>query len=247
MGVCHGSEPCTRAPATNNQRSGRNVAEVKLRRVKTQLTTEEIQAYFPDFKEPGLHQVIANEGRIHRFAEGEVIMDYGNYVRMLPLILSGTIKISRLADDGSELFLYYLSRGESCAMTFSCCLASKRSEIRAVAEEDTVILGLPQQRLDEWMMRYQSWKNFVMHSYDQRMNELIRTIDQVTFNQLDRRLYDYVQKRAQLHADRIIHSTHQAIADDLHVSREAVSRLLKSFEQRGIVKLGRNRISLLAV
>ena len=209
------------------------------------LTTEEVHRYFPDFTEPGLQQVIANEGRIHRFAEGDVIMDYGNYVRMLPLILQGTIKISRLAEDGSELFLYYLTRGESCAMTFSCCMATKRSEIRAVAEEDTVILGLPQQKLDEWMMRYTSWKNFVMQAYDQRMNELIRTIDQVAFQKLDERLYDYVAKKAEIRDDGTIHATHQSIADDLHVSREAISRLLKNLENRGVVELGRNRIRLL--
>ena len=210
-----------------------------------QITTEDVHRYFPDFTEPGLQQVIANEGRIHRFAEGDVIMDYGNYVRMLPLILEGTIKISRQSEEGSELFLYYLTRGESCAMTFSCCMAAKRSEIRAVAEENTVILGLPQPKLDEWMMRYKSWKNFVMQAYDQRMNELVRTIDQVAFQQLDERLLEYVSKRAAIRDDRTILSTHQAIADDLHVSREAVSRLLKTMESRGMVALGRNRIELL--
>lgn len=209
------------------------------------LTTKEVQQYFPEFVEPGLQQVIADQGRIHRFQEGEVIMDYGKYVRMLPLILSGTIKISRLADDGSELFLYYLSRGESCTMTFSCCMSDKKSEIRAVAEEDTVILGLPQQYLDVWMMRYKSWKNFVMMAYDQRMRELITTIDQVTFQQLDQRLLEYLRRRASLRDDGVILTTHQAIAEDLNVSREAVSRLLKTLEKRGGIELGRNRIRLL--
>lgn len=209
------------------------------------LTTEEVKQYFPEFVEPGLQQVIADQGRIHRFHEGEVIMDYGKYVRMLPLILSGTIKISRLADDGSELFLYYLSRGESCTMTFSCCMSDKKSEIRAVAEEDTVILGLPQQYLDVWMMRYKSWKNFVMMAYDQRMRELINTIDQVTFQQLDQRLLEYLRRRASLRDDGVILTTHQAIAEDLNVSREAVSRLLKTLEKRGGIELGRNRIRML--
>ncbi len=220
------------------------VAAVKALPVNDQLTTDEVRSYFPDFTEPGLQQVIANEGRVHQFREGDVILDYGGYVRMLPLILAGTIKISRLADDGTELFLYYLSRGESCTMTFSCCLHDKRSEIRAVAEEDTTVLALPQQRLDQWMMNYQSWKNFVITSYDQRMNELIRTIDQVTFHQLDERLLDYLRKRAAVHADRTITTTHQEIASDLHVSREAVSRLLKALERRGELRLGRNLITM---
>ena len=111
--------------------------------MKSQLSTEEISRHFPAFIEPGLQQVLANEGRLHHFKEGDVIMDYGGYIRMLPLVLDGTIKISRLSDDGSELFLYYLSPGESCTMTFSCCMHDKQSEIRAVAEEDTTILALP--------------------------------------------------------------------------------------------------------
>ncbi len=213
--------------------------------MQDRLTSEEVYHYFPDFVEPGLQQVIADQGRVHRFEEGEVILDYGNYVRMLPLIIKGTIKISRQSDNGSELFLYYLTRGESCAMTFSCCLSAKQSEIKAVAEEETIVLGLPQHKLDEWMMRYKSWKNFVMQAYDQRMNELIKTIDQVAFHQLDERLFDYVRKKAAIRDDRTIHSTHQEIADDLHVSREAVSRLLKTLENRGVVELGRNRIRLL--
>lgn len=210
------------------------------------LSTEQIQQYFPDFIEPGLHQVIADQGRVHHFREGDVIMDYGNYVRMLPLIIKGTIKVSRLSDDGSELFLYYLTRGESCTMTFSCCMADRQSEIRAVAEEDTTILALPQQRLDEWMMRYKSWKNFVMKAYDQRMTELIATIDQVSFNQLDDRLIEYIKKRATIRDDNTINTTHQTIANDLNVSREAVSRLLKSLEKRGLIELSRNRIKLIA-
>lgn len=213
--------------------------------MKNQLTQEEIQRYFPDFVEPGLQQVLANEGQLHHFREGDVIMDYGGYIRMLPLIISGTIKISRLADDGSELFLYYLTRGESCTMTFSCCMYDKQSEIRAVAEEDTTVFALPPQRLDEWMMRYKSWKNFVMLSYDQRLNELIKTVDQISFYQLDQRLFEYLSKRAAIHEDKTIITTHQQIADDLNASREAVSRLLKVFERKGKISLGRNMITVL--
>lgn len=214
--------------------------------MKDQLSTLEIRQYFPGFTEPELLQDIADHGRIHHFSEGDLIMDYGNYVKILPLIISGTIKVSRLSEDGSEIFLYYLTRGESCTMTFSCCMSNKQSEIRAIAEENTTILGLPQRKLDEWMMKYKSWKNFVMTAYDQRMNELITTIDQVTFHQLDKRLYDYIEKRAAIRADKSIQTTHQDIANDLNVSREAVSRLLKGLEKQGVIALGRNKIKLLS-
>ncbi|MEM1359376.1 MAG: Crp/Fnr family transcriptional regulator [Bacteroidota bacterium] len=213
--------------------------------MEEQLSSAEIRQYFPGFVEPALQAAIADQGRVQHFQQGAVIMDFGDYVRNLPLILRGTIKISRQAEDGSELFLYYLARGESCTMTFSCCMADKRSEIRAVAEEDTTILALPRQVLDEWMMRYKSWKNFVLTAYDQRMRELMTTIDEVTFNQLDKRLFAYINKRANVLGDKTIATTHQTIADDLNVSREAVSRLLKLFEKRGLISLGRNRVELL--
>ncbi|MEO0628377.1 MAG: Crp/Fnr family transcriptional regulator, partial [Bacteroidota bacterium] len=136
-------------------------------------------------------------------------------------------------------------RGESCTMTFSCCMSDKVSEIRAVAEEDTVILGLPHRVLDEWMMKYKSWKNFVLQSYDQRMKEMISTIDQIAFSQLDKRLLDYLSKTSELHQSKEIKTTHLQIAGDLNVSRESISRLLKNLESRGQINLGRNKIILL--
>ncbi|THH40545.1 Crp/Fnr family transcriptional regulator [Neolewinella litorea] len=210
-----------------------------------QLSSEQVQRHFPTFVEPELQQAIAEQGRLHTIEAGGMLMDFGNFVRTIPLIISGAVKVSRLGDDGSELFLYYLRAGESCVMTFTCCVSDKRSQIRAVAEEDTTILALPKQTLDQWMMRYKSWKNFVMTAYDQRMEEMVQTIDQIAFRQLDERLYDYVIKRAGLRDDGTIQATHQEIADDLNVSREAISRLLKTLEKRGSIELGRNRIRVL--
>lgn len=207
-----------------------------------QLTTADIHAHFPFFTEADLQQTLAEQGVVHHFPAGTVIMDFGGYVRMLPLVLKGSIKISRLGAEGEELFLYYLGPGESCTMTFACCRHEKRSEIRAVAEEDTAILGLPHLKLDEWMMRYPSWKNFVMRSYDARMTELIQTIDQVSFQQLDKRLVSYLRDRARLYPEGVIPTTHQQIAKDLNASREAVSRLLKGLEQRGQLQLERGRV-----
>ncbi len=210
-----------------------------------QLTIPQVHQYFPNFVEPTLQEDIARFGKLHSFLDGDIIMDYGGNIRMLPLIISGTLKITRLGPDGAELFLYYLTRGESCTMTFTCCLSEKTSEIRAVAESPTIILGLPQQKLDEWLMKYKSWKNFVLEAYDRRMNELINTIDQVSFNRLDQRLMEYLHRSSVINDEAVVYATHQRIADDLNVSREAISRLLKSLEKQGFVCLGRNRINIL--
>ncbi|MEO0735168.1 MAG: helix-turn-helix domain-containing protein, partial [Bacteroidota bacterium] len=97
---------------------------------------------------------------------------------------------------------------------------------------------------DQWMRNYKSWQNFVMLAYDERMKELIQTIDQITFNQLDQRLLEYLNKRAALHPERIVQATHQEIATDMHASREAVSRLLKKLEKQDRLTLERNQIIL---
>lgn len=179
-----------------------------------------------------------------RFEAGEIMMDYGSYVKFVPLILEGSIKVTREGNDGTEILLYYIKAGESCTMSFTCCMLNKKSEIRTEAEEDTLILGIPLKHVDEWMNRYQSWKNFVMLSYDNRMLELIRTIDSLVFQKMDERLLKYLQTKANTKGSSVLEVTHQEIATDLNASREAISRLLKQMEKQGMVQLGRNMITV---
>lgn len=204
-----------------------------------------IRQHYPQLAERNLQDEIANEGTIMHFKTGSLIMDFGAYVKIMPLIIKGSIKVSREDDEGNELFLYYLKPGETCSMSFTCCLMDKKSEIRTVAEEDTTLIGIPTRFMDEWMSRYPSWKNFVMTSYDNRMLELVRTIDSIAFKKMDERLVDYLEQKAEANGSQTLNATHQEIAYDLNASREAVSRLLKQLEKDGVVQLGRNRIDLL--
>jgi CRP/FNR family transcriptional regulator len=199
---------------------------------------------FPDIAERGLQEDIVQAGRLMSFRAGEVIMDFGSYVRMIPLVVRGSIKVVREDPDGREIFLYYLQPGEACSMSFTCCMMNKKSEIRTVAEDDTEIIAIPIRYMDEWMTKYQSWKNFVMKTYDLRMFELVRTIDDIAFKKMDERLLTYLEKKAEANKSNVINTTHQDIAYDLNASREAVSRLLKQLERDGMVKLGRNKIEL---
>ncbi len=204
-----------------------------------------VRKHFPQIAEKGLQEAIARYGRLLNFNAGQVIMDYGNYVKEVPLVVSGSIKVLREDDQGNELFLYYLNEGETCSMSFTCCMMNKRSEIRTVAEENTTIIGIPIRYMDEWMSKFQSWKNFVMTTYDQRMVELVHTIDSIAFKRMDERLVDYLEQKSLTIGNSVIQATHQEIANDLHASREAVSRLLKQLEKQGRVKLGRNQIELI--
>jgi len=206
---------------------------------------ELVRKNYPQIAEKRLQEEIAEVGKLIHIKAGEVVQDIGSYIKIVPLILEGSIKVSREDEDGNELFLYYLRPGETCSMSFTCCMMTKRSEIRTVAEENTTLIGIPIRYMDEWMSRYQSWKNFVMRTYDERMLELVKTIDSIAFKKMDERLLEYLENKSQAHHSRVISSTHQEIAYDLNASREAISRLLKQMEKRQLVKLGRNKIELL--
>lgn len=207
---------------------------------------ELVHQNFPGLAELALQKEIAKVGILKHFKAGEVIMNFGSYVKLVPLLVKGAIKVVREdEDDGRELLLYYLYAGETCSMSFSCCMMNKVSDIRTTAEDDSTVIAIPVKYIDEWMSKYPSWKNFVMRSYDSRMKEMIKTIDSIAFKKMDERLIAYLKERSEANNSRVIHSTHQEIAADLNASREAVSRLLKQLEKKGVVTLERNKINLL--
>jgi CRP/FNR family transcriptional regulator, anaerobic regulatory protein len=204
-----------------------------------------VRKHFPDINESKLQEEIATVGQLMHFKAGDRIMDYGAYIRLVPLVIKGSIKVVREdAEQDNELFLYFLNAGDTCSMSFSCCMMNKVSDIRTTAEDDTTIIGIPIRYVDQWMMQYKSWKSFVMTSYDSRLRELVQTIDNIVFHKLDDRLLDYLRKKAEANSSNVIHNTHQEIASDLNASREAISRLLKQFEKLKKIKLGRNKIEL---
>lgn len=203
-----------------------------------------LRKQFPQIAELRLQEAIAEVGKLHHFREGQVIMDFGAYVRMVPLVIKGSIKVLRENQEGRELLLYFLSAGETCSMSFTCCMMNKQSIIRTVAEEDTTVIGIPIQYMDEWMRKFPSWKNFVMLSYDDRMLELVKVIDSIAFKQMDDRLLEYLKNKSKNIGSKTLNVTHQQIANDLNGSREAISRLLKKLEKIELISLGRNQIVL---
>lgn len=204
-----------------------------------------LRQHYPQIAEKGLQEEIGQIGQTFHYRAGEVIMDYGSYIKLMPLVIKGCIKVSRETENGQELFLYYLTNGSTCIMTFSCCMQSKKSQIRAVAEENTAFIGIPTQYLDPWMSQYQSWRNFVMQAYDNKFYELIQTIDNIAFKKMDERLINYLKNKSEATQNKVLYATHQEIAYDLNASREAISRLLKKLEKENQVQLGRNKIELL--
>ncbi|MFC6861142.1 Crp/Fnr family transcriptional regulator [Zunongwangia atlantica] len=202
------------------------------------------EAYHFIFEDELLNE-IDRSGQLKEFKAGEMIIDFGDYLKSMPLLLDGAIKVLREDSDGDELLLYFLERGDTCAMTLSCCLGTTKSEIRAVAEKDTTLIMIPIEKMEEWTAQYKTWRNFVFESYHTRLTEMLDTIDTIAFLNMDERIMKYLQDKAKINQDEVVSSTHQQIAYDLHTSRVVVSRILKKLEIEGKIKLNRNQIEVL--
>lgn len=196
--------------------------------------------------ERALIEEIQQFGEVRYFKEGDIIMDYGKYIRMMPMVIKGTLKVLKKDDNGKEILLYYLSSYESCSMAYSCCLEAKKSEVKAIAEEDLEIIAIPHAKLDEWLCKYPSWKNYIMRSFNTRFLELLKSIESIAFNQLDERLISYLKEKQRMSGSSLIKASHSLIADDLATSRVVVSRLLKQLENNGKIILYRNEIKILS-
>jgi len=203
-----------------------------------------IRNNFPQFEE-NLIQEIKEQGELILFPADDLIMDIGQKVDQIPLIVDGVVKVFREDEEDNEIFLYYLHAGEACAITLICSAREGYSKIKAIPMEDTTAVVLPISKLDEWMPKYQSWYFFVMDSYQDRFEELLKVVDAIAFRQMDERLIEYLEKTAVASQSNKIKETQSQIALELNSSREVIGRLLKKLEQQGIVKVSRNQIELL--
>lgn len=204
-----------------------------------------IAEQFKHIFEPELLEELETKANRISVKANEIILDIGQTVRVIPMILSGAIRITRMDDDGRELLLYYVTSNESCAMTFTCCMEHHPSEIKAVAEEDVELLAIPISVMDEWMVKYPTWKSFVMNTIRTRFNELLKTIDQVAFQKLDERLIHYLKEKSKAISSSLINLSHEQIADEMGTSRVVISRLLKKLENDKKLLLYRHQIKLL--
>ncbi|CAM4294136.1 Crp/Fnr family transcriptional regulator [Zobellia nedashkovskayae] len=194
--------------------------------------------------EDELLQEIDNVATFKEIPEGFKLIEIGEFIKSMPLLVSGVVKVLREDAKGDELLLYFLEHGDTCAMTLNCCVGHRKSEIRAVAETEAKLIMVPISKMEEWMANYPSWRNFILESYHNRLNELLETLDSIAFLNMDERLLKYLKNKSRVTGSTTINSTHQEIAYELHTSRVVISRLLKKLENMGKVKLNRYHIKL---
>ncbi|WP_296380506.1 Crp/Fnr family transcriptional regulator [Winogradskyella sp.] len=179
------------------------------------------------------------------YKKHDIIIDIGQDLNFIPLLINGNIKVLREDTHGNELLLYVLETGDTCAMSLTCCMAKSVSKIRAIADEDVTVIMIPIANMKLWFNTNESWRSFILQSYQVRFDEMLETIDTLAFMKMDERLFKYLTDHVKLTASTTLEITHQEIAEDLHTSRVVISRLLKQLERENKIELGRNRISVL--
>lgn len=192
-----------------------------------------------------LREDVSQHAMLRVFNMGEVIISEEAFIKSVPIVIEGSIKVMRTDPDGRELLLYYIRPGESCIMSFLGALHNETSKVKAVAEETTTLLLIPPDKSAEWISKYPEWADFMFKLYHRRFEELLQVVNSMAFDKLDQRLEKLLRQKSELHNTKVLQTTHQQLADELGTTREVISRLLKQMENQGIVFLGRNKIELI--
>ncbi len=206
---------------------------------------EKLSDYYTNIFEEELIDEIVKVGFIEKIKSGNLMIDIGEDMTHIPLILNGVVKIIRKEKDGEELVLYFLERGDTCAISFVNCINRKKSIFKGVVENDMEAIFLPVEKIDDWLVRFKSWRFFIIDSYHFRLIEMVESIDSLAFMNMNQRVFKYLTDKAKINRDVDLTITHQQIADDLNTSRVVVTRLLKQLHEDGKIYSTRNKIKVL--
>lgn len=205
-----------------------------------------LKAIFPQLNDENLLAEISENAVLKDFSKGDVIVDQGTHIRIIPLVTKGEVKIMRREESGAGLYLYSLHRGDICAMSVSCCINRTKTNVMAVADTDTEILMIPSHFMDAWIVKYQIWRAFVFGNYRNKFDELLDSLNSIAFLKLEERLERFLIIRT-AKTNGVLKMTHNAIAEELNSTREVISRHLKQMEVAGKIEIKRNEIILKSV
>jgi CRP/FNR family transcriptional regulator len=197
-----------------------------------------IRQLFPGLEE-GLYEEMGRYGAIKEIPAGTTMLRKGQLIRSTMLILEGIVKLYQEDEEGNEFFMYDIAPGEACAVSMICTYRQENSQVLAKALTDVIVLTIPLQYMDEWLGKYKSWHYFVIRTWRARYEELLNTINEIAFKNMDERLEFYIKGQVK-QLGRQVKLTHQEIATDLNSSREVISRLMKKMEKNGWIIIHRN-------
>jgi CRP/FNR family transcriptional regulator, anaerobic regulatory protein len=191
-----------------------------------------------------IREKLVGFGFTKKFAEESIVLRENAYIKAIPIVMSGSIRVLRTDKDGREILLYYIRAGESCIMSFLGGLHQDTSKVKAIAEEETEILFIPTDKVNLLIKEFPEWLDYIFRLYHKRFEELLEVVNAIAFKKLDERLLDFLKRKSEMTQSQTLHLTHEQLANELGTVRVVVSRLLKQMEDEGLVKLGRNKISL---
>lgn len=194
---------------------------------------------------PEINEQLMTYGIAKSFKEGDVILNENAYINAIPIVTQGSIRVMRSDEDSREILLYYIKAGESCIMSFLGGMHHDTSKVKAIAEEDTEILFIPIEKVSSLIKEYPQWLDYIFKLYHKRFEELLEVVNAVAFKKMDERILNFIQKKCELSNTKTLSITHETLSNELGTARVVVSRLLKQMEDEGLVKLGRNKITLI--
>lgn len=194
--------------------------------------------------EPSLLRRLKEENEVRTVPPGEVIVKFQAYIRHIPIIVRGHVKVTGEDSEGNEILLYYLKPGDSCVMSVLGALNGSSSKVKAVTVDETEIIFIRPERAAQLVREQPGWAEYIFKLYQSRFEELLETVTRVNFKRLDDRILDLLQTKIEVFKTRLLPVTHQEIADEIGSPREAISRVLKKLEREGAVRLFRGKIEL---
>ncbi len=196
------------------------------------------------FTEPKLREEILEHCQLQTFIKGDVIVREGQFVKVVPIVISGVIRVFQTKED-REILLYYVEPKQTCMMSLSACFFNNESPSQAVAVEKTEVLIVPTRLITQWQKEYSSWNQFVIRTFRNRYDELLNTFESVAFDHIDKRVLEYLESRVSRQNDNKVKISHQELANELGTTRVVISRILKQFELDKKVHLYRGLIEFL--
>lgn len=201
---------------------------------------------FPRIKDPLFENELIKSGEFYEFEAGDKVQEIDTPIKYIPFLVQGSVKVYRIDDLGRELFLYTLTQGKLCAVSLTNALSGQNSQIELMAaESNTIIYLVKADKINNWINQFEDWKEWLIQTYAGRFNELFKIIDSIAFKSLEERMIEYLEKRSKTEGQKTLKLTHQSIANELGSSREVISRLLKQAENKGTLKLSRNKIEIM--
>jgi CRP/FNR family transcriptional regulator len=202
------------------------------------LSKDALKKIFPDW-EDGLYDAILDKAELRDAKAGTTLLKMGQNIKSAMLVVEGTIKLYQEDEEGAEYFMYHLNPGEACAVTLVCNYHHEQSQVLAKSVTDIQYLAIPIEYMEKWLNEFKSWHYFVIRTYRSRYEELLKTINETAFKNMDERLEFYIKRQVKQFGN-TVNLTHQEIANDLNTSREVVSRLLKKMEHNSWITMNRN-------